>query len=157
MGPPEIPARFKHTETLTSLNNLALIYRRLGHLDKAEVTHREEWGIARRVLGEDHHDVLVSALNLARVLLDLKRFQETELLLSDAINKAEETLSTNHPLLASMLIAYGDYYIAVHIPKKAEAEFLRARSIWLTMVEPTHERIKRLDAILAEINRAQWQ
>ena len=76
--------------------------------------------------------ILISMLNLARVVTDLKRYHESEALLSAAISKAEKILLPNHPLLASMHVAYGDYAMAVNNPEKAKAEYLQARSIWLT-------------------------
>ncbi|MFF3445440.1 tetratricopeptide repeat protein, partial [Streptosporangium sp. NPDC002721] len=52
----------------------------LGRLEEAEAEHRAVLEISRRVLGEEHPHTLFSRGNLAGVLRDLGRLEESQVL-----------------------------------------------------------------------------
>jgi len=61
----------RHPDTLTSVNDLAMLLKAQGDLAGAEPLFREALQARREVLGDGHPDTLTSANNLAR-LLDAK-------------------------------------------------------------------------------------
>lgn len=143
LGPEAVP-------TLTSLNNLALIYKATGRHQEAEAAHREEWSIGRRILGDDHPEVLISMLNLSRVLIASGKRDEAETLLDDALGKARSSLPPVHPLLAAIGTAAGEIALAKGRRAEARSLFLQTRRIYEQMFEPGHERLVRIDELLAK-------
>ena len=57
-----------HTDTLTSMSNLAGYYRRLGESSKAAETEERCWEMRKKALGEDHPETLISMGHLASYL-----------------------------------------------------------------------------------------
>jgi tetratricopeptide (TPR) repeat protein len=57
-----------HPLTATAANNLALLCKRLGKLDEAEVLYREALRAREQRLGPAHRDTVVARFNLARLL-----------------------------------------------------------------------------------------
>jgi serine/threonine protein kinase len=55
----------EHSDTLASMNKLALVYEKQGRYDEAEKLHIKTLEIRRRVLGEEHPNTLASMNNLA--------------------------------------------------------------------------------------------
>ena len=87
----------EHPDTLTSVNNLALLLRRTGRYDEAEPLYRRALEARERTLGNEHPDTLISVNNLA-VLLDNKgRYDEAEPLYRRALEASERTLGNEHP------------------------------------------------------------
>jgi len=67
-----------HPETLSSMNNLAVMLFRKGKLDEVEALDRRMLMIRRRVLGKKHRDTLQSMDNLGRVLEIRGKLDEAE-------------------------------------------------------------------------------
>jgi serine/threonine protein kinase len=59
----------EHSDTLASMNKLALVYEKQGRYDEAEKLHIKTLEIRRRVLGEEHPNTLASMNNLALVTM----------------------------------------------------------------------------------------
>jgi hypothetical protein len=57
----------EHPDTLTSMNNLALLFDRQGKYEAAEPLYKEMLRLRKKVLGEEHPDILTSMNNLASI------------------------------------------------------------------------------------------
>jgi serine/threonine-protein kinase len=68
----------EHVRVAQSLNDLAVLQRKLGHSAAAEPLLVESLAIRRRLLGNEDKDVAVTLVELARVLKDLGRTAESE-------------------------------------------------------------------------------
>jgi tetratricopeptide (TPR) repeat protein len=75
---PELVLGREHPETLTSMNNLALVLSEQGKYEEAETIHRQTLELARKVLGREHPNTLISMNNLASVLSDQGKHEEAE-------------------------------------------------------------------------------
>lgn len=60
----------KHSNTLTSMNNLAELYRFQGRYDEAEPLYEKALQLREDVLGEKHPDTLNSLLNYSILLIN---------------------------------------------------------------------------------------
>jgi hypothetical protein len=58
----------EHSDTLTSINNLAGVLNRQGKYKKAEAMHRQTLAISKKMLTPEHPFTLTSISNLALVL-----------------------------------------------------------------------------------------
>jgi serine/threonine protein kinase/Flp pilus assembly protein TadD len=124
----------EHSDTLASMNKLALVYEKQGRYDEAEKLHIKTLEIRRRVLGEEHPNTLASMNNLALEILrrilgeehpntlasmgslaivyeDQGRYDEAEKLHIKTLEIRRRVLGEEHPnTLASMNnLALGDY------------------------------------------------
>jgi tetratricopeptide (TPR) repeat protein len=85
-----------HPDTLSSLNNLAALYRAEGRYDEAEPLYREALERRRAVLGPIHPDTLTSLNNLAFLYEDRGRSREAELLYREALLARRKILGPQH-------------------------------------------------------------
>jgi TPR repeat protein/CHAT domain-containing protein/exonuclease VII small subunit len=93
----------KHPKTLTSLNNLAIIYQDLGRLSEALPWFEKGYRLSSEVLGEKHPYTLLSLNNLAVIYQDLGRLSEALPLLESGYRLRKEVLGEKHPdTLASL-------------------------------------------------------
>ena len=65
----------EHPDTLTSMDNLALVLRRQGKYEAAEEMHRRALQLTEKVLGPEHPSTLTSMDNLA-LLLEKKKISQ---------------------------------------------------------------------------------
>ena len=63
----------EHSDTLQSMNNLALLYQNQGRHDEAEPLYVKTLEVRRRVLGEKHPKTLLSMKRLAKFYESGKR------------------------------------------------------------------------------------
>jgi CHAT domain-containing protein/tetratricopeptide (TPR) repeat protein len=84
-------------QTLTSLNNLAGLYKAQGRYGEAEPLFREALQARREVLGPRHPDTLDSLNNLAGLYDSLGRYGEAEALYREALQARREVLGPRHP------------------------------------------------------------
>ncbi|KAF9769126.1 hypothetical protein IL306_013511, partial [Fusarium sp. DS 682] len=87
----------KHPDTLTSLNNLALVLSRQGKDEEAETIHRRTHDLFIEVLGTKHPDTLSSMINLACELCRQGKDKEAEAMHRQALDLHTEVLGTKHP------------------------------------------------------------
>ncbi|KAL1590352.1 hypothetical protein WHR41_00923 [Cladosporium halotolerans] len=88
----------KHTQTLTSMANLAAIYREQGQLGKAEELCVRTLKTRRNILGESDPDTLLSEDDLVLIYADQEKWDEAKELSSRLLHKSREMLGENHPL-----------------------------------------------------------
>jgi len=86
----------KHPDTLTSLNNLALIYQDLGRLNEALPLSKQAYSLRLQVLGEKHRKTLTSLNNLADIYRAIGRLDEALPLFESALSLRKEVLGEKH-------------------------------------------------------------
>jgi tetratricopeptide (TPR) repeat protein len=86
-----------HSDTLTSMNNLALTYWNQGRWNEAEKLQVEVMERRKEVLREGHSDILTSMNNLALTYWNQGRWNEAEKLQIKVIEKRKEVLGEMHP------------------------------------------------------------
>ena len=103
-----------HPETLTSMNNLALLLQDQGKLSEAEPLYRSTLETKIKVLGPDHPETLTSMNNLASLLQAQGKLSEAEPLFRSTLETQIKVLGPDHPdtlnsmaCLASLLQAQG--------------------------------------------------
>ena len=79
-------------DVLSTLNNLANTYRRLGRDEEALAMRQEIYSGRRELNGEEHEETLKVADNYAMTLLDLERFEEAKSLLRKVMPVARRVL-----------------------------------------------------------------
>ena len=93
----------EHPNTVTSLNNLALVLRGQGRYGEAEPLHRRALAIYEKVLGPKHPFTATSLNNLAAVLEAQGRYGEAESLYRRALAIYEKVRGSEHPDTATSL------------------------------------------------------
>jgi tetratricopeptide (TPR) repeat protein len=116
----------EHPDTLTSVNNLALLLDSTGAYGEAEPLLRRALESSERVLGPDHPDTLTSVNNLALLLHSKGDYGETEPLYRRALESRERVQGPEHPdtltsldNLAALLQSKGDYGEAEPLHRRA--------------------------------------
>jgi tetratricopeptide (TPR) repeat protein len=85
-----------HSDTLISMNNLALLYRDRGRYDEAEPLFKQVLEANRSTLGAGHPDTLISMNNLAGLYDLLGRYDEAEPLLKQVLESHRQKLGPEH-------------------------------------------------------------
>ncbi|EFW99948.1 kinesin light chain [Grosmannia clavigera kw1407] len=86
-----------HPGTLTSMYNLASVYKRQGRWDEAEKLGAQEMEACKAKLGADHPDTLSSISNLATVYQSQGRWDEAEKLGAQVVEARKTKLGADHP------------------------------------------------------------
>ncbi|KAE8357567.1 hypothetical protein BDV27DRAFT_164399 [Aspergillus caelatus] len=87
----------KHPDTLSSVNNLALIYRNQGQWNKAERLAIQVIELRKQVLGPEHPDTLSSVNNLVLIYRNQGRWKKAENLEIEVIKLHKQVLGPEHP------------------------------------------------------------
>ncbi|KAF2181607.1 kinesin light chain 1 [Zopfia rhizophila CBS 207.26] len=87
----------EHPDTLTSMNNVALVLRDQGKYAEAEKMHREELALSEKAVGKEHPDTLTSMSNVARALSGQGKYAEAEKMHRETLALREKVLGTEHP------------------------------------------------------------
>ncbi|CAN9281448.1 unnamed protein product [Alternaria alternata] len=92
-----------HTDTLTSMVNLASTYINQGRWEDAEKLEVQVMETRKRKLGADHPDTLTSMANLASTYREQGRWGEAEMLQVQVMETSKTKLGADHPdTLSSM-------------------------------------------------------
>jgi len=86
----------KHPITLTNLNILALIHKKLGHLNKALAWFEQVYHSRLEVLGEKHSKTLESLSHLASIYKDLGRLTDALALAEKGYRLAQKVFGEKH-------------------------------------------------------------
>jgi tetratricopeptide (TPR) repeat protein len=115
----------EHSDTLTSVNNLAGLFYAKGDWTNAEPLYRRGLEASERALGPEHPDTLTSVNNLASVLSAKGDSEAAEPLYRRALEACERVLGPEHPAtltsvnnLASVLNAKGDWVAAERLYRR---------------------------------------
>ena len=87
----------EHPDTLTSINNLALVLTRQGKYEEAEAMNRQTLARYEEVLGHEHPFTLTSMGNLAGVLDRQGKYEEAEAMHRQTLARSEKVLGPEHP------------------------------------------------------------
>ena len=87
----------EHPGTLTSVNNLAFLYKAQGRYGEAEPLYKRVLDVLERVLGQAHPNTLASINNLAALYSDQGRSAEAEPLYRRALEVSERVRGREHP------------------------------------------------------------
>jgi len=117
----------EHPETLTSVNNLAGLYKAQGRLAEAEPLFKRALEARERVLGKEHPETLGSADNLAGLYEAQGRLAEAEPLYKRALDGSERMLGREHPHTLTSVNNLAGLYEAQG--RLAEAEPLYKRAL----------------------------
>lgn len=93
----------EHPGTLTSMDNLALLYMKQGRWHQAEELEIQVMGNRKLTLGPEHPDTLSSMNHLALTYCNRLRWKEAEELIMQIVNAWRHSLGPEHPhILPSM-------------------------------------------------------
>ena len=122
-----------HLHVAQTINDVALLYNKLGIHAKALLLSKRALAISERTLGPDHPDVVQLWANVALVHADDEHYSQTLSLLDSTLPRLERTLGPDHPDLAKYLYnvamacrAQGDYGKALPLLERSLAIWLRA-------------------------------
>jgi tetratricopeptide (TPR) repeat protein len=114
-------------ERLSSINNLAVLYKAQARHAEAEPLHKRSLAIREKALGSDHPNVGESLYNLASLYHVQGRFAEAEPLYMRSLLILETALGPEHPKVGQSLASLALLYNAQK--RYAEAEPLFKRSL----------------------------
>lgn len=86
----------EHADTLTSMNEMGLLFWAQGRLDEAELTFREALEMRRRVLGEEHRGTLESINNVGALLQARGKPADAEPYFRESMEKRHRLLGADH-------------------------------------------------------------
>ena len=87
----------EHTDTLTSMANLASTYRNQGRWNEAEQLQIHVLDMRKKLFDSEHPDTLTSIANLAHTYKKQGRWNEAEQLQIQVMNIRKKLLGTEHP------------------------------------------------------------
>ena len=115
----------EHPDTLTSMNNLAMVLRYQGKYGTAEEKLRRALELRKKVLGPKHPDTLTGMSNLALVLRSQGKYEEAEEMDRRTLELREKVLGREHPdtltsmnNLAEVLDSQGKYGAAEEMHRR---------------------------------------
>jgi tetratricopeptide (TPR) repeat protein len=118
----------EHPIMAPSLNNLALLYNRLGRYAEAEPLYERALAIGEKTLGPEHPNVAVYLNNLASLYNNLGKYAQAQPLLERSLAIDEKALGPEHPgvapdlnNLASLYSRQGKYIEAQPLLERALA------------------------------------
>ena len=132
----------EHPQTLTSVNNLAVLYQAQGRYGEAEPLYRRALATKEKVLGPEHPETLTSINNLAALYKAQGRYGEAEPLYRRALATKEKVLGPEHPDTNIVQLSYA--VNQVNLKKHQEAlqqlSYLEPRLLELASLRLRHTR-----------------
>ncbi len=110
----------EHSDILESVDDLGLLYVKLGRYQEAETLLLEAVEGTRRVFGPDHPHTLESKNDLAVLYKEQARYDEAESLLLETLEGRRKVLGEEHPDTLVSLNNLIELYEAWGKPEKAE-------------------------------------
>jgi tetratricopeptide (TPR) repeat protein/DNA-binding XRE family transcriptional regulator len=144
-----------HPDVATSLNYLAVLFRRQGKYVQAEPLLQRTLSIREQVLGFDHPEVARVLNNLAVLCWEQGKYAEAEPFHQRALSVREQSLGPGHPLVASTLNNLAEIYIEHGKDAEAESLMRRALRILEQSLGPSHPLVASTLNGLANLSRAQ--
>jgi tetratricopeptide (TPR) repeat protein len=118
----------EHPETLSTINNLAGLYRDQGKYVLAEPLLTNLLEVRRRVLGPEHPDTLISMNNLGLLYVYESRYAEAEPLLTQTLELRQRVLGGEHADTLVSMNNLAQLYVY-------ERKYATAEPIYLKVVE----------------------
>ena len=86
----------EHSDTITSMNNLASLFQYQGKYAEAEPVYKEALSVCQKMLGEEHPDTLTSMNNLALLFQYQGRYTEAGPLYMEALSRCKKAFGEEH-------------------------------------------------------------
>ena len=100
----------EHPQILTTMNNLAYLYKSQGKYEAAKPLYEETLQLRKEVLGLEHPQTLTSMKNLAYLYKSQGKYEAAEPLYEETLQLRKEVLGLEHPqTLTSMINLTGLY------------------------------------------------
>ncbi|QRV95648.1 kinesin light chain [Ceratobasidium sp. AG-Ba] len=115
----------EHTETLTSMNNLAFTYRQQGRYRDAAKLQEQVMQIRKRVSGHEHRFTLIAMQNLASTYYDLGRYTDAQSLQQHILDTSTRFHGHDHPDTLTSMHSLALTYQAQGRYDQAEALLLK--------------------------------
>jgi len=116
----------EHPETADALNNLGLVFEKIGDSAKAEPLFQEALRIRQKVLGPEHPGTAQSLNNLAELYQAMDEYAKAKPLLQEALRVRQKVLGPENPLTAQSLNNLARLYRTMGEYAKAEPLFQEA-------------------------------
>src|SRR5271165_1561390 len=107
-------------KTAEALNNLGLVFKKIGDYAKAEPLYQEALRIRQKILGSEHLDTATSLNNLGLLYKDMREYAKAEPVLQEAVRIWQKVLGPEHPYTATGLDNLASLYRVVGEYAKAE-------------------------------------
>jgi tetratricopeptide (TPR) repeat protein len=143
----------EHTETASSLSNLAHLLQVKGDLADAEKLNKRALAIREKTLGPDHPVTAVSLNNLAYLRMVQGDLADAEELNKRALVIREKTLGPDHLDTAESLDNQAHLFLRRDDPSQAEPLLERALAIYEKILGPDDANTARVVANLAPVFR----
>ncbi|MCI0491294.1 MAG: tetratricopeptide repeat protein [Blastocatellia bacterium] len=127
-----------HPDTISFLNNLALIYHSVGNYAKAEPLYRRVLDVREKNLGPEHASLVSPLNNLSLLYFSMGDFTKAEPEALRALAIREKLAGPDHPDVASSLDNLALIYSGKGDYAKAETLHNRALSIFERKLGPDH-------------------
>ena len=136
---------------MSSANNLAVLYVKTNQLDRAEPLYQEDYETSRRLLGEEHPDLLVSMTNLGRFYNRVHKYREAEAILTKALITSRKVLPPGFIGTGITALASGEALIGLERFHDAEPRLLEAHRILSALRRPDDPGVQRAVQALVEV------
>lgn len=130
-----------HSDTASSLYNLAALYHDGGEYTKAEMFYQRALTIWEKTLSPDHLNVALSLYRLAGIYRIRSEYTKAEMFYQRALTIREKALGSNHSDVASSLDSLAILYHNKGDYMKAEPLHLRALEIREKTLDSDHPHI----------------
>jgi len=144
-----------HPDTVSSMQNLARVYFRLGRFAEAESLQRQGLEIGRRVQGNDHPSVLLALGNLADTLMSEGKLHEAEILQREALAGRLRVLGPDHQETQFALANLGNILLAEKRYDEAEILYRQALEGEIRILGEHHPEIAYAWYNIATVEAAQ--
>ena len=142
-----------HPEVATTLNNLALLYKKLSRYKEAEPIYNRSLAISEKALSKDHPSVAATLNNLANLYRQLSRYREAEPLYKRSLDIKEKALGKDHPTVATTLNNLAELYRQLSRYEEAESLYNRSLAISEKALGKDHPTVAITLNNLAELYR----
>lgn len=146
-----------HLDTARTLNDLGLLYLKLGRYqeNEAESLLQEAWTIRQQVLGEKHPTVAETLSNLASLYFDQGDYTKAEPFYLQALGILEHTLDINPPLVAQSYYSLAKLYHSQEKYDQAQSLLEKALTIQERSLGESHPQVASTLSMLAKVYQGQ--
>ena len=123
---------------LTSMNNLAGLFRDMGRFGDAQRLYEKTLQIRRQLLGEAHPETLISMNNLAVLYIDQHQYPEAERLYLQTLQIRRRTLGRQHPGTLTSMNNLAGLYLRQRRYDKAEPLYVETLQIRRQLLGEAH-------------------
>ncbi len=151
------PGKGDYLNLATTLNDLAIMYKKAGVGQKAEPLYKESLEITQQLMGADHPEALITLNNLALLYKQMGRYEEAEPIYKDALVKIGAKRGTEDSLYVSIEGNLANLY--AEVGRYGEAEPLYesavrdAKAVYGVGSQPHAEALLRLGSLFEQMGR----